>query len=148
MARIDPDKAVGALLGLAVGDALGAPVEGVGADDLGGKHAEMTGGGVYGLRPGQGSADTQMALQLATSLVQVGGYDADHALASYIDCYRSEPPGLSDHMRQVLGSVEGAADAYRATSAVHFDAGANVGNATVVRATPIGIAFAGREDAL
>ena len=67
MAKIDPDKAVRALLGLAVGDALGGPVEGVGADDLGGKHSEMTGGGVYGLEPGQGTADTAMTLTLASS---------------------------------------------------------------------------------
>src|SRR3954451_9206459 len=148
MATVDPNRAVGALIGLAVGDALGAPVEGVGADDLDGKHTDMTGGGLYGLRPGQGTGATEMALQLATSLVQVGGYDANHALGSYIDWYRTDPPGMSDHMRQVLGSVEGGSDAYRATSAVHVDVGANVGNGAVVRATPIGIAFAGREEAL
>ena len=38
MPRVDQERALGALVGLAVGDALGAPVEGVGADDLGGKH--------------------------------------------------------------------------------------------------------------
>jgi ADP-ribosylglycohydrolase len=89
-----------------------------------------------------------MALRLASSLVEVGGYDPDRALGSYLDWYRTDPPGMSDHMRQVLGSVDGGADAYRATSAVHFDAGANHGNGAVMRATPIGIAFAGREGAL
>jgi ADP-ribosyl-[dinitrogen reductase] hydrolase len=148
MARIDQDKAVGALLGLAVGDALGAPVEGVGAGDLDGKHTDMTGGGLYSLRPGQGTGDTEMALRLATSLVEVGGFDADRALTAYVDWYRADPPGLSDHMRQVLGSIEGGTDAYRATSAVHFDAGANHGNGAVMRTTPLGIAFAGRDDAL
>src|SRR4051794_41873337 len=73
MANVDPERAVGALVGLAVGDALGAPVEGVGAEDLDGKHTEMTGGGLYGLRPGQGTGDTEMALRLATSLVETGG---------------------------------------------------------------------------
>jgi ADP-ribosyl-[dinitrogen reductase] hydrolase len=148
MANVDPERAVGALVGLAVGDALGAPVEGVGAEDLDGKHTEMTGGGLYGLRPGQGTGDTEMALRLATSLVETGGYDPDRALGHYLDWYRTNPPGMSDHMREVLGSVEGGADAYRATSAVHFDAGANVGNGAIMRATPIGIAFAGRDEAL
>src|SRR4051794_36239042 len=148
MPNVDPERAVGALVGLAAGDALGAPVEGVGADDLDGKHTEMTGGGPHGLRPGQGTGDTEMALRLATSLVETGGYDPDRALGHYLDWYRTNPPGMSDHMREVLGSVEGGADAYRATSAVHFDAGANHGNGAVMRATPIGIAFAGREDAL
>jgi ADP-ribosyl-[dinitrogen reductase] hydrolase len=145
---IDRARALGAMLGLAVGDALGAPVEGVGADDLDGKHTEMTGGGLYGLRPGQGTGDTEMALRLATSLVETGGYDPDRALGHYLDWYRTDPPGMSDHMREVLGSVEGGADAYRATSAVHFDAGANVDNGAIMRATPIGIAFAGRDEPL
>jgi ADP-ribosyl-[dinitrogen reductase] hydrolase len=148
MARVDQDKAVGALLGLAIGDALGAPVEGVGAADLDGKHTEMMGGGLFGLRPGQGTGDTEMTLRLAASLVETGGYDPDRTLGSYIAWYRTDPPGMSEHMRQVLGSVEGGSDAYRATSAVHFDTGANHGNGAVMRATPIGIAFAGREDAL
>jgi ADP-ribosyl-[dinitrogen reductase] hydrolase len=148
MARVDPDKAVGALLGLAVGDALGAPVEGVSADDLGGSHTEMTGGGLFGLRPGQGTGDTDMTVRLATSMIEIGGYDADLALASYVSWYRSEPPGMSDHMRQVLETVDSGADAYRATSALHFDGGVTSGNGAVMRTTPIGIAFAGREDAL
>jgi ADP-ribosyl-[dinitrogen reductase] hydrolase len=148
VATIDPDKAVGALLGLAVGDALGAPVEGLGADDLGGKHTEMTGGGEYGLRPGQGTGDTEMALRLATSLVEIGGYDPDRALGSYVAWYRTDPPGMSDHMRQVLGSVEGGSDAYRATSAQHFGGGVTSGNGALMRTTPIGIAFAGHEGAL
>src|SRR3954447_16125481 len=148
MAKIDPDKAVGALLGLAVGDALGGPVEGVGADDLDGKHTEMTGGGVYGLEPGHGTAGTAMTLTLASSLIENGGFDADRGLTSYVTWYRSDPPGISDHMRQVLDTVDGGADAYRATSAVHFDGAATSGNGAVAHTTPIGIAFAGREDAL
>jgi ADP-ribosyl-[dinitrogen reductase] hydrolase len=148
MARIDPDKAVGALVGLAVGDALGAPIEGVGPDDLEGEHTEMTGGGIYLLRPGQGTGDTEMALRLATSLVETGGYDADRALGSYVGWYRGDPPGMSDHMRQVLGSVEGGDNAYRATSAQHLGGEMTSGNGAVMRTTPIGIAFAGRENAL
>jgi ADP-ribosyl-[dinitrogen reductase] hydrolase len=146
--RIDPDKAVGALLGLAVGDALGGPVENARADELGGSFAEMTGGGPDDLRPGQGTGDTSMVLALATSLVERGGYDPDAALSSYVDWYRADPPGMSDHMRQVLGSVGDGADAYRATSALHFDGAVTSGNGAVMRVTPIGVAFAGRDDAL
>jgi ADP-ribosyl-[dinitrogen reductase] hydrolase len=148
MPRIQQDNAVGALLGLAVGDALGAPVEGVGPDDLSGDHTEMTGGGLNGLRPGQGTGDTEMALRLAASLIEVGGYDADRVLGSYVDWYRADPPGMSDHMRQVLSTIESGADAYRATSTLHFDQGANSGNGALMRTTPIGIAFAGREGPL
>jgi ADP-ribosyl-[dinitrogen reductase] hydrolase len=148
MARVDPEKAKGALLGLAVGDALGAPVEGVSAADIDGKQTELTGGGLYGLAPGQGTGDTDMAVRLASSLVEQGGFDADRVLAAYVSWYRDEPPGMSDHMRQVLGSIEGGTDAYRATSALHFGGEVTSGNGAVMRTTPIGIAFAGRDDAL
>jgi ADP-ribosyl-[dinitrogen reductase] hydrolase len=120
---VDPDKAVGALLGLAVGEALGAP-------------------------SGRGTPASDMTLRLATSLIELGGYDADHTLRAYVDWYRTDPPGMSDHLRQVLGSVEGGADAYRATSTVHFGGEVTSGNGAVMRTTPIGIAFAGRDDAL
>jgi ADP-ribosyl-[dinitrogen reductase] hydrolase len=89
-----------------------------------------------------------MTLALAGSLIEQGGFDADRVLASYVSWYRSDPPGLSEHMRQVFTTMEGGADAYRATSAVHFDGAATSGNGAVARTTPIGIAFAGREDAL
>jgi ADP-ribosyl-[dinitrogen reductase] hydrolase len=148
MARISEDRAVGAMLGLAVGDALGAPVEGVPAEELGGEHTEMTGGGMYDVRPGQGTGDTQMALSLAGSLAQLGGFDADAALAAYVSWLRADPPGISDHMRDVLGAVGGGTDAYRATSALHFERGANSGNGAVMRTTPLGIAFAGRDGPL
>lgn len=148
MARIDHDRAVGALLGLAVGDALGAPVEGVAASELDGGHREMTGGGPSALRPGQTTGDTAMALALGSSLVSLGGYDEDAALRAYVEWYRADPPGMSEHMRQVLGGIDGGADAYRAASGLHFSGEVTSGNGAVMRTTPLGIAFAGREDAL
>lgn len=66
----------GCLLGLAVGDAVGSTLEfrrrGT-FEPL----ADMVGGGPFGLLPGQWTDDTSMALCLATSLVERGGFDAD-----------------------------------------------------------------------
>jgi len=123
VARVDPDKAIGALLGLAAGETLGAP-------------------------DGNGTPATDMTLRLATSLIELGGYDADRTLRAYVDWYRTDPPGMSDHLRQVLGSIEGGADAFRATSTIHLGGDVTSGNGAVMRTTPIGIAFAGRDDAL
>ena len=147
MARIDRDKALGAMLGLAVGDALGAPLDGRSREEAGG-HTEMTGGGPLAVRPGQGTGVTQLALQLATSLVELGGYDPDHTLRAYVAWARSDPPGLSEHMREVLGAIAGGDDASRATSQFHLGGGDTSGNGVVMRTTPIGIAFAGRDDQL
>jgi ADP-ribosyl-[dinitrogen reductase] hydrolase len=143
VARIDQDKALGAMLGLAVGDALGAPYDGIPGEQLNG--VEMTGGGPYGVRPGQGTGVTQMALRLATTLVELGGYEADRALRSYVAWYRTDPPGLSDHMREVLRVVAGGTDSFHATSSFHLGGGITSGNGAVMRTTPIGLALAGAE---
>jgi ADP-ribosyl-[dinitrogen reductase] hydrolase len=123
-------------------------VEGSSAEELDGKHREMTGGGDAELRPGQVTGDTEMALALASSLVDLGGYDEDAVLRAYVAWYEADHPGMTDHMRQVLGGVSGGADAFRAASGVHFEGGVTSGNGAVMRTTPIGIAFAGRDDAL
>jgi len=61
------DRAIGALLGLAVGDAVGTTLE-FSQRDAGPMLSDMVGGGPFGLRPGEWTDDTAMALALADSL--------------------------------------------------------------------------------
>ena len=68
------DRAIGAMLGLAVGDALGVTLEFTTRDSYEPLET-IIGGGPFGLKPGQWSDDTAMALALATSLVEKGGFD-------------------------------------------------------------------------
>lgn len=76
------DRARGALLGLAAGDAVGTTVEfrspGTFAPLTG-----MAGGGPFHLKPGQWTDDTSMALCLAESLVDLGGHDPADQLRRY-----------------------------------------------------------------
>ena len=69
------DRARGALLGLAAGDALGTTLEFKPRDSYP-PHSEMTGGGPFHLQPGQWTDDTSMALALADSLAARPGFDA------------------------------------------------------------------------
>jgi ADP-ribosylglycohydrolase len=65
------DRRRGAILGLAIGDALGAAVEFQPA----GSFPEVSGfraGGPHGLEPGEWTDDTSMALPLAASIAEVG----------------------------------------------------------------------------
>ena len=75
------DRARGALLGLAVGDAIGTTVEfkprGTFAPLTG-----MVGGGPFRLLPGQWTDDTSMALCLAASLVE-NGFDTHDQMQRY-----------------------------------------------------------------
>ena len=68
------DRYRGALLGLTVGDALGTTLE----FKRPGTFAPITdivGGGPFGLKPGQWTDDTSMALCLAESLIACRGFD-------------------------------------------------------------------------
>jgi ADP-ribosyl-[dinitrogen reductase] hydrolase len=76
------DCARGALLGLAVGDAIGTTAE----FQPRGTFTPLTGivgGGPFGLDPGQWTDDTSMALCLAASLAETGRFD----LRDQIDRY-------------------------------------------------------------
>lgn len=65
------DRFRGALLGLAVGDALGAQVEFMERDTFP-PVTGMAGGGFWRLKPGEWTDDTAMAMALAVSLVRKG----------------------------------------------------------------------------
>lgn len=67
------DQALGAYLGLAVGDALGATVEFMSPREIQsriGVHRDITGGGWLKLKPGQVTDDTTMSLALGEALLQ------------------------------------------------------------------------------
>ena len=77
------DRARGALLGLAVGDALGTTLEFSRRDTLP-HHTEMTDGGPFNLKPGQWTDDTSMALALAESLLHAPGFDPSDLMTRFV----------------------------------------------------------------
>jgi ADP-ribosylglycohydrolase len=81
------DRARGSLLGLAVGDALGATVEFKRPGSFE-PVTDMIGGGPHGLQPGEWTDDTSMALCLARSLVERRGFDPNDQLQRYVRWYR------------------------------------------------------------
>lgn len=78
------DRYRGALLGLAAGDAVGTTVE-FRARGSFPPVEDMVGGGPFNLKPGQWTDDTSMALCLATSLVECGGFDAQDQMERYVN---------------------------------------------------------------
>jgi ADP-ribosyl-[dinitrogen reductase] hydrolase len=81
------NRALGAFLGLAVGDALGTTLE-FSARDSQAHHSEMTGGGPFRLQPGVWTDDTQMALALADSLLACEGLDEHDLMNRFLSWYR------------------------------------------------------------
>jgi ADP-ribosyl-[dinitrogen reductase] hydrolase len=76
------DRCRGALLGLAVGDALGTTVE-FKAPGTFKPITDLVGGGQFGLEPGQWTDDTSMALCLAESLIEKRGFDPKDQMDRY-----------------------------------------------------------------
>src|SRR5690606_39714 len=96
------DRYRGVLLGKAVGDALGATVEFLSRDQIRatyGRHTEITGGGWLGLEPGEVTDDTQMALCIARSIVERGGFDDQDIARRFVDWYHSNPPDIGNTTR-------------------------------------------------
>lgn len=81
------DKLKGTLIGLAVGDAMGAPYEFLvkGYKVL----PEYKTGGTHNVSIGEFTDDTSMALCLAKSIIETGGFDPIDQMTKYLDWYRN-----------------------------------------------------------
>lgn len=82
------DRAIGALLGLAIGDAVGTTLEFRTRDSY--EHiTDMAGGGPFKLQPGEWTDDTSMALALADSLISCGRVDPADLMRRFVDWWRN-----------------------------------------------------------
>jgi ADP-ribosyl-[dinitrogen reductase] hydrolase len=85
--EVTVDRALGCLLGLAVGDALGTTLEFERRDDNP-PVTDMVGGGPFDLEPGEWTDDTSMALCLADSLIARGGLDQRDLMERFVRWWR------------------------------------------------------------
>ncbi len=76
------DRIRGCLLGLACGDAVGTAVEFKPRGTFP-PVTDMVGGGPFGLRAGEWTDDTSMALCLVTSLIERNGFDPHDQMERY-----------------------------------------------------------------
>lgn len=129
-------RALGAYLGMAVGDALGAPLEFMTAREIAarGQHRSMTGGGWLKLAPGQITDDTEMSLCLGRAWLVNNGWHAETAAQAFADWLKSHPIDVGNTCRRGIrrfllhGTLQGP------------PAEADGGNGAAMRVTPIAIA--------
>jgi len=148
--QADTGTATSALLGLAVADALGAPLEfssceeATAAVEAG---LELSGG--RGWEPGEWTDDTAMALCLAECIGDRGmPIDLDDLTRRYVDWASSRPKDIGITTRRALAGAENADQARDNARALHEQSGRTAGNGTVMRAAPLAFAPAPREDIL
>src|SRR5688572_18086553 len=88
----------GVMLGLAVGDALGGPVEFMSREAIlkqyGKPVREMVGGGWLKLKPGETTDDTAMTRILAESILVRDAVDPADIAARYVAWMQTRPPDI------------------------------------------------------
>ncbi|GAB1821486.1 ADP-ribosylglycohydrolase family protein [Herbidospora sp. RD11066] len=136
------ERAAGAVVGSAVGDALGAPFEFGPPGALSASGDEMRGGG--GWDPGEATDDTQMAVHVAESLLERGGLDLEDVFTRFRRWAADDPKDIGLQTEDVLTRGlpwDRAADAHYRT-ARHA-----AGNGSLMRAATSAVYFAasGRE---
>ena len=97
------DRALGAFLGVAIGDALGATVEFYTEREVAAQfkiHKEIVGGGWLHLKPGRVTDDTEMALALGSALIARGGWNLCAIADAFVTWMRSHPIDIGNTCRR------------------------------------------------
>ena len=138
------DRFRGCLLGLAVGDALGTTLEFKPPGSFE-PIDDMVGGGPFRLLPGQWTDDTSMALCLATSLVECGGFDAADQMQRYVRWWREGYLSSTGSCFDIGNTVSAAlsrflrdGDPYAGSTDPY-----SAGNGSLMRLAPVPMYFAG-----
>lgn len=135
------DRALGALIGLAVGDALGTTIE-FSRRDSHPPATEMVGGGPFELKPGEWTDDTSMALCLADSLIANNGALDPRDLADrFVRWWRHGENSVNGRCFDIGNATRAALSNYLRTGEPHGDdATLSAGNGGIMRLAPAVIA--------
>ena len=137
------DRYRGALLGLAVGDAVGTTVEfkPPGSFD---PVTDMTGGGPFRLQAGQWTDDTSMALCLADSLLEIRGFDARDQIERYVRWWRTGYRSSTGYLFDIgiatsdaLARFEDSGNPWSGSTDPY-----SAGNGSIMRLAPVVLAYA------
>ena len=131
------DRALGAYLGFAVGDALGATVEFMTKSEIAaafGFHVRMVGGGWLKLKPGQVTDDTEMTLCVGRILIRCGSWNLQAVCEEFARWLRGVPVDVGNTCRR--GIRRYILDGSMATPFHEGDAG----NGACMRNLPVALA--------
>lgn len=146
------DRALGMVLGSAVGDALGAGYEFGSASYRG--RPDMIGGGLGNFAPGEWTDDTAQAVAILDAVAD--GLDLrtapglDRVAANIHEWFDAGPPDVGNQTAQVLrraarlaGGTPTGAQLAKAAEQVHDETGRSAGNGSLMRTAPVVLAYLG-----
>lgn len=103
------DRIRGALYGVAIGDALGAPLEFMDANSINAKHPggvwDMIGGGWLNVKPGEVTDDTQMTIAVARGILRNPENPVPEVGKLFIEWYESGPKDIGATCANAIGKV-------------------------------------------
>lgn len=136
------DRARGALLGLAIGDALGTTLEFSRRDSYPLLN-DMVGGGPFHLQAGQWTDDTAMALALADSLEECGGLDEADLMQRFTQWHEQGRYSCTGSCFDIGITTRSALMRWKSSgNPVAGDSAANsAGNGSLMRLAPIAIRY-------
>jgi ADP-ribosyl-[dinitrogen reductase] hydrolase len=135
------DRAVGAVLASAAGDALGAPHEfgpALSPDTV----LKMTGGGSFGWAPGEWTDDTQTALAVLGPLARAANAISllDDIESGLLAWKKSDPPDIGNQTRAVLSAaVDGKQRLADVTATWQEKNPESAGNGSLMRTGPVAL---------
>ena len=106
------DRIAGGLLGVAAGDALGATLEFMSPAQIRGKHGvhrEITGGGQFRWRPGQGTDDTDLTWAVLAAYLD-GPFTLEKAADNMLDWFHTRPRDIGGATAEALRRLQGTGD--------------------------------------
>jgi ADP-ribosyl-[dinitrogen reductase] hydrolase len=133
------DRALGCLLGLAVGDAVGTTLEFSQRDAC--TITDMVGGGPFRLKPGEWTDDTSMALCLADSLIACGGLNERDLMERFVRWYREGENSHNGRCFDIGITTRQALDRFaRTADPVAGSTDPNMaGNGSIMRLAPVAL---------
>jgi ADP-ribosyl-[dinitrogen reductase] hydrolase len=137
------NRALGAYLGFACGDALGATVEFMTPKQIQkrhGVHQELIGGGWLGLEAGQVTDDTQMSLALGQAIIDHQGWNIQAVADNFVAWMESDPPDIGNTCSRGITRYRDSGELYG------LPRDDDAGNGACMRNLPVVLATLNRPD--
>ncbi|MCD6455241.1 MAG: ADP-ribosylglycohydrolase family protein [Methanophagales archaeon] len=129
-------KFIGALIGTAVGDASGAPLEGYSMDEVNSVKGRSD---TWEMISGRYTDDTEMMIGVAESLIENKGFNGEDMALRFIENYdpgRGYGPGSKEALRRI---TEG--ESWEEASKTLFGGKGSYGNGAAMRIAPVGVFY-------
>jgi poly(ADP-ribose) glycohydrolase ARH3 len=139
------EKFVGALIGTAVGDALGMPVEGYLIEDIKNNFGSVDSMIDGWLPKGHYTDDTQQMIGVAESLIESRGFDGEDMLKRFMnnfEAFRGYGPGVMRVFQKYYNGQSWS------EAGKHIYGGGSYGNGAAMRIAPVGILYHSKPDLL